>query len=162
VDVSWKAGGFVTAEHVDDYVEIVRYVRVLDDAGAEDPATRRFLRALRPDDGLTLEKLLEVDTLEPIVLVAPSGSGKSTELLQAALRVRMRIPTAPAARSEPSRGRGPSHSERSDARSQFLVSVTSGTMAFFFRIEPPRSVTTCALWTRRSQMASAIVASPIA
>jgi hypothetical protein len=53
-------------------------------------------------------------------------------------------------------------SERSDARSQFLVSVPSGEMPFFFRIEPPRSVTVCALWTSRSQMASAMVASPIA
>ncbi len=65
-------------------------------------------------------------------------------------RGRLRIPSDPGARSEGRRGRSPRHSERSDARSQFLVSVASVEMAFFFRIEPPRSVTRCALWTRRS------------
>jgi hypothetical protein len=43
-----------------------------------------------------------------------------------------------------------------------LFSVPSVTIAFFLRIEPPRRARTGALWTMRSQIASAVVASPIA
>lgn len=68
-------------------------------------------------------------------------------------------------RSKPTRGRVPRRreSERSDGRGQGLVSVSfSFILARALRIEPPRRLTTWALWTRRSQIASAIVASPIA
>ena len=43
---------------------------------------------------------------------------------------------------------------------QVDVEVASEPIPFFLRIEGPRSATTCALWTRRSQIASAIVGSP--
>jgi hypothetical protein len=73
---------------IDDYVDVVRYVRDLGDHGGADIASRRLVRALRPDAGTTLASLVQGDTLDPIVLVAPSGTGKTTEFRQQARRRR--------------------------------------------------------------------------
>jgi hypothetical protein len=73
---------------IDDYVDIVRYLRDLGDDGAHDTASRRLMRAIRPDDGMTVASPIQGDTLAPIVLVAPSGTGKTTEFRQQARRIR--------------------------------------------------------------------------
>jgi len=71
---------------IDDYIEIVRHVRSLEDDNAT--TARRWVRARRADAGTTLTGLVQADTLEPIVLVAPSGTGKTTEFRQLARRLR--------------------------------------------------------------------------
>jgi hypothetical protein len=46
----------------DDYVEISRYLYDVADPTVPDIATQRLVAAVRPDGGLTLDKLLEDDS----------------------------------------------------------------------------------------------------
>jgi hypothetical protein len=64
------------ATGIDDYVDIILYVRDLDGDGATDAASRRLVRGLFPDTGTTLASLIQGESLDPIVLVAPSGTGE--------------------------------------------------------------------------------------
>lgn len=71
---------------IDDYIEIVRHVRIVEEDTTK--TVRRLVRARRADAGATLAGLVQADTLHPIVLVAPSGTGKTTEFRQLARRLR--------------------------------------------------------------------------
>lgn len=73
---------------LDEYVDIPRYVREIDDNVAMGNATRALLRRYNPDRAKTLSIELDADSPEPLVLIAPSGTGKTTELRNQARRMR--------------------------------------------------------------------------
>jgi hypothetical protein len=83
-------GGYslIVSDAADDYVKIARYVYDLADPSVPEIAAQRLLRAVRPEGGQTLDRLLDEDSLQPIVLVSALGTGKTTEFRQMARRLR--------------------------------------------------------------------------
>ena len=75
----------------------------------------------------------------------------------------VRIPAKPISDSGRCRSSVPAHADHPDdvAGGPYLVGFFVPVKPAAFRIESPPSLSRCALWTRRSQIASASVASPI-
>lgn len=74
--------------NTDDYVDIPRYIREIDDNAAMGSEARALLRRFNPERVKTLSSELEAETSHPVVLIAPSGTGKTTELRNQARRMR--------------------------------------------------------------------------